>query len=134
MATDVNPRKVILLVDDDETHLLITELSLINDYIVFKVKSGEEVLEFLDKSKIVPDLILLDVIMPKMDGWAVFDKISEIENFKRTPIIFYTSLDDDSAKEKAFKLGAFDYITKPCERSILLNKIKGTLSKAELQK
>ncbi|MDR2943328.1 MAG: response regulator [Treponema sp.] len=134
MSKDNNLRKNILLVDDDETHLSITELSLKDEYDIITVKSGEEALEFLSKSQIIPDLILLDILMPIMDGWIVFDKIQDIANLKFTPIMFFTSLNEESAKEKAYELGAFDYITKPCERSVLLKKIRDTLQKAESQK
>ena len=134
MAKDINSRKTILLVDDDEVHLTITEYSLQEEYEVFKAKSWEEALEFLGKGQIVPALILLDILMPSMDGWIVFDKISDIASLKFTPIMFYTSLDEESTKEKAYELGAFDYVTKPCEKSILLNRIKDTLQKAELKK
>jgi len=134
MAKDANSRKIILLVDDDEIHLSITELSLKDEYEVFMVKSGEEALEFLNKGQTIPDLILLDILMPEMDGWIVFDKINDIAALKFTAIMFYTSLDEESAKEKAYELGAFDYITKPCEQSVLLTRIKETLQKAELKK
>jgi putative two-component system response regulator len=134
VAENKNSCKTILLVDDDELHLLLTESSLKHDYKVFMVKSGEEALQFLGKNEIVPDLILLDILMPQMDGWIVFDKISDIASLKFTPIMFYTSLEEESAKEKAYALGAFDYITKPCEQSVLQNRIRDTLQKAELQK
>ena len=134
MAKDINSRKIILLVDDDEIHLAITESELKDEYEVVMVKSGEEALGFLGKSQIIPDLILLDILMPTMDGWEVFDKINDIATLKFTPIMFYTSLDEASAKEKAYELGAFDYITKPCEQSVLLDKIKSIIQKAELQK
>ena len=134
MAKDANSRKIILLVDDDEIHLSITELSLKDEYEVFMVKSGEEALEFLNKGQTIPDLILLDILMPEMDGWIVFDKINDIAALKFTAIMFYTSLDEESAKEKAYELGAFDYITKHCEQSVLLTRIKETLQKAELKK
>ena len=134
MAEDINSRKIILLVDDDEIHLSITESELKDEYEVVMVRSGEEALEYLGKSQTIPDLILLDILMPMMDGWVVFDKINDIAALKFTPIMFYTSLDEESAKEKAYEIGAFDYITKPCEQSVLLNKIKGTLQKTELQK
>jgi len=134
MTEDNNQRKIILLVDDDEIHLSLTELSLKDEYDVFMVKSGGEALEFLGKSETIPDLILLDVLMPEMDGWVVYDKINDIAALKFTPIMFYTSLNEESAKEKAYELGAFDYITKPCDRSVLLDKIKNTLEKAELKK
>jgi len=132
--TKDNARKKILLVDDDEVHLSITELSLKDDYDVFLIKSGEEALEFLNKSQIVPDLIMLDILMPVMDGWVVFDRISDIAALKFTPIMFYTSLEEENAKEKAYEIGASDFIAKPCERSILLSRISDTLKKAELKK
>jgi putative two-component system response regulator len=134
MTQDINLRKSILLVDDDEIHLAITEESLKDEYEIFTVKSGEEALEFLGKSQVIPDLILLDILMPMMDGCVVFDKIYYIAALKFTPIMFYTSLDEESAREKAYELGAFDYITKPCERSVLTSKIRDTLQKAELKK
>ena len=134
MNKHINSRKNILLVDDDEIHLSITKLSLIDEYEIFMVKSGEEALEFLGKSQIIPDLILLDILMPMMDGWIVFDKIHDIAALKSTPIMFYTTLDEVSAKEKAYELGASDYITKPCEQSVLLNKIRDALQKAESEK
>ena len=134
MAKDITSHKNILLVDDDEVHLSLTELSLKDEYDIFMVKSGKEALEFLDKSHIIPDLILLDILMPEMDGWIVFDKIHDIAALKFTPIMFYTSLDEESSKEKAYELGAFDYITKPCEQSILRNRIRDTLQKAESRK
>jgi CheY-like chemotaxis protein len=134
MAKDANSRKIILLVDDDEIHLAITESELKDEYEVVMVKSGEEALEFLGKNHIVPDLVLLDILMPTMDGWETFDKINDIATLKLTPIMFYTSLDEASAKEKAYELGAFDYITKPCEQSVLQTKIKTTIQKAESRK
>ena len=133
MANDNSSRKIILLVDDDEIHLSITESELKDEYQVVMVKSGEEALEFLGKSQNIPDLILLDILMPTMDGWVVFDKINDIAALKSTPIMFFTSLDEESAKEKAYEIGAFDYIVKPCEQAVLRNKIGNTLQKAKLR-
>jgi putative two-component system response regulator len=134
MALDTNARKTILLVDDDEIHLSVTKESLKDEYEIVMEKSGKEALEYLSKSHAVPDIILLDILMPEMDGWIVFDKINDIAALKFTPIMFYSSLDEESAKEKAYELGAFDYITKPCEWSVLRSRIKDTLQKAELKR
>jgi CheY-like chemotaxis protein len=134
MAADNNSRKTILLVDDDEIHLSITESELKDEYEILMVKSGAEALELLHKGQVVPDLILLDILMPTMDGWVVFDRIHDIAALKFTPIMFYTTLDEENAREKAYEIGAFDFITKPCEQSVLLSKIKDTLQKAEVQK
>lgn len=134
MAEGDKPRKIVLLVDDDVMHLSLTRLALKDKYGVYAAKSGEEALDFLDKNHIVPDLILLDIMMPVMDGWVVFDKISNIASLKFTPIMFYTSLDEESTVERAYELGIFDYITKPCEQSILLEKVENALEKAESHK
>jgi DNA-binding response OmpR family regulator len=132
MTNGINLHKSILIVDDDEIYLSITELSLKNEFEVFTANSGEEALEFLNESQVIPDLIMLDILMPVMDGWVVFDKIHDIAALKFTPIMFFTSLDEESAKERAYELGAFDYITKPCDKSVLLERIRETLQKAEL--
>ena len=134
MANDTNPRKNILVVDDEVIQLEITKAQLKNDFNVYTVKSGQEALNFLNSNKIVPDLILLDILMPSMDGWIVFDRINDIAALEFTPIMFYTSLDEESAKEKAYELGAFDFITKPCDQAVLLSRIGETLKKAELRK
>jgi len=134
VAEGINVRKSILMVDDDEMHLSVTEASLKDEFDVFMVKSGAEALEFLNKKHIVPDLILLDILMPEMDGWVVFDKINDIAALKFTPIMFYTTLDEENAREKAYELGAFDFITKPCKKSVLLSRIKDVLRIAEEKK
>ena len=134
MTDNIVSKKNVLLVDDDEVHNLITETSLKDDYNIFSVKSGKEALEFLAKREVIPDLIMLDILMPEMDGWVVFDKIHDIASLKFIPIMFYTSLEEESAKEKAYELGAFDYIVKPCEKEILLERIGASLDKSELLK
>jgi len=128
---EIKPQKTILLVDDDEIHLLFTELLLNDEYKIFTVKSGKKVLEFLDKNHLIPDLIMLDVLMPDMDGWTVFNKIKEIAALKSTPIMFFSSMEDESIRKKAHEIGAYDYVVKPCEQTDLLNRIKDTLQKAE---
>jgi len=134
MANELIARKIILLVDDDEMHLQVTELALKDNYDVYMVKSGKEALNFLTKGETVPDLILLDIIMPDMDGWIVFDKIHDIASLKFIPIIFYTSLDENGSKEKAYDIGVFDYIIKPCEQADLLSRIGIALQKTGLEK
>jgi len=134
MAKDVNVRKSVLLVDNDETHLSITEMSLKDEFDVFIVKSGIEALEFLNKKHVMPDLIMLDILMPAVDGWIVFDKIGDIAALEFTPIVFHTSLDEEKAIEKAYELGASHFVTKPCKQSDLLSRIKSALHRAEQHK
>jgi len=123
MSNDKDKRKKILLVDDDEIHLLTAELCLKDEYDVYKAKSGDETLKCLRKNEFVPDLIMLDIIMPKMDGWELFGKIRDINGFQNIPILFLTSVDDKEEEKKARDLGAADYITKPLEIIVLKNAI-----------
>ena len=127
MTESTNQQKKILVVDDDEIHLLTAEFLLKDEYTVFLAKSGKEALEFLGKNQ-VPDLILLDIIMLEMDGWEVFKRIKEIAQFKDMPIVFLTSVDEDGEKRKALALGAAEYITKPYETKHLKNTIKRILA------
>ena len=135
MSNDAIDRKKILLVDDDELHLITAELYLKEDYDIYKARSGDEALKHLYNSEAVPDLILLDIIMPNMDGWEVFRRIKAISVLQNVPIVFLTSEDGEAEKKKARKLGAVDYITKPFNMTFLKStikeilKIKGNLSK-----
>jgi len=116
-------KKKILLIDDDEMHLITAELYLKNEYEIYKTKSGNEGLTFLSNPENIPDLILLDITMPEMDGWEVFKRIRRIP-LKDVPIAFLTSGNDQAEKERAAKLGAVDYITKPYNMTLLKSKLK----------
>ena len=113
--------KKILLIDDDEIYLLMAELCLKDEYDIYKTKSGDEALKLLCKNDFIPDLIMLDILMPKINGWEVFSKIKSISLLKDIPILFLTSL--KGGKEKAQELGAVDYITKPFEMKSLKSRI-----------
>jgi CheY-like chemotaxis protein len=129
MTNGITSRKRILLVDDDEIHLTTTKVLLQNEYDIFIAKSGKEALEFLEKSEYIPDLILLDIIMPVMDGWDVFTMIRETGRLKDIPIAFLTSENDESARKKALALDAAKYITKPYDVLKLKNIIKEIVNK-----
>ena len=113
MPDNNGTQKTILLVDDDEIHLLMAESLLETEYKIYKATSGKETLEFLGKSHVIPDIVLLDIIMLEMNGWEVFKRIKEITELQNVPIVFLTSVDEEGEKRKAFKLGAAEYITKP---------------------
>ena len=123
-------KKNIFMVDDDEIHLLTAELCLKDGYNIFKASSGEEALRFLNKKEAIPDLIMLDIIMPNMDGWELFEKIKGVSFLKDIPILFLTAMNDAKEKEKALELGAAGYITKPLEITLLKNTIKEILEKS----
>jgi len=123
-----NEMKKILVVDDSEVHLLIVEGILKDKYETTIAKSGKEALALLSKGY-VPDLILLDVLMPEMDGWETYNKIKGISLLRDVPIAFLTSLDGEREKLYASRIGAADMITKPCEGEELLNRVQSILER-----
>jgi DNA-binding response OmpR family regulator len=103
----------ILIVDDDEEFSIkiLTEF-LQDDYKIMTAKSGEQALKVISGPN-PPDLILLDIMMPDMDGYEVCQKIKANEKNKHIPIIFVTAVSEAMDAAKAFDLGAVDYVTKP---------------------
>ena len=118
-----NEKKQILLVDDDEIHLSVAEAILGNEYQVMSTKSGKEALDYMMRGP-VPDLVLLDILMPRMDGWETFNRLKAISLLRDVPIAFLTSVDGAAEKIHAQEIGAADYITKPFEREALLKRVK----------
>jgi putative two-component system response regulator len=119
----------ILLVDDSDVHLMIAENILKEKYSVTTAKSGKDALALLSKGKLVPNLILLDVLMPDMDGWEVYNKIKGISLLQNVPVAFLTSLDGEKEKLYASRLGAADLITKPYDSTELLKRVETILAK-----
>ena len=126
MGDDLGKKKI-LLVDDDINSLDITISILSDKYKVAVSKSGKEALIILIKEK--PDLILLDIIMPEMDGWETFYKIRGISSLQQVPIAFLTSVTEPEGLEHAKILGASDYFTKPLNRTDFLDRIEKILKK-----
>jgi len=115
--------KKILLIDDDKMHLSLAETILQEKYETITVKSGHEALIEIVKGN-VPDLILLDIVMPEMDGWETYIRLKGISLLKDVPIAFLTSSDVEEDKEHAKEIGAADYITKPFKKADLLERIE----------
>jgi len=87
---------------------------------------------FAIMEKIIPDLILLDIEMPEMDGFAALKKMMQNERIARIPIIFLTAQTDAAIEAKGFEMGAVDFITKPFSKPVLLNRIASHLHIADL--
>lgn len=117
----------ILIVDDvsSNIHLLMTILK--EKYSIIVATNGEKALK-LAKTAPMPDLILLDVVMPGMDGYEVCEKIKSDENCSHIPIVFVTSLNSIEEQEKSLKVGAVDFITKPFSKDIVLHKVETYLN------
>lgn len=113
----------ILCVDDISTNLEVLNDLLMNEgYKVFSAPSGEIALRILEKAQ--PDLILLDIMMPGIDGYETAQRIKRVKNFKETPIIFLSAKDDEESVEKGFEIGAVDYVSKPFRRGEILARIR----------
>jgi len=121
MAGNV-PRKRILIVDDARANIDVLVEALKNDYELGIATSGLKALRYLEK--ILPHLILLDIVMPDMDGYEVCARLKGDKRTKDIPIIFITAMDEITEKTKGFHSGAVDYITKPFEVQEVLVRVK----------
>jgi len=131
MKNDMKKKKILVVDDDDIFHTIATSM-MSNKYNVITSKSGKDALALLMKNK--PDLILLDVVMPEMDGWETFHRIRGLSILEKVPIAFITSLSEADGLEQAQKLGALEYFTKPLDKTDFLNRIeKFFLSKDNLE-
>lgn len=119
---DSDTKQVILIVDDQTTNLKILSSVLSRKYSLSLANSGPNALKYLEDNK--PDLILLDVMMPEMDGYEVCSIIKQNEQIKDIPIIFLTAKTDIEDVVKGFDCGAVDYITKPFNITELLVRVR----------
>ncbi len=115
-------KKHILLVDDVATNLKCEELILRNQYQVTMVKSGREALECLQT--VIPDLVLLDIRMHEMDGYEVLKHMKEDPKTAAVPVILLTADTEQESEERGIALGAIDFIRKPIEPQLLLERIE----------
>ncbi|MDR2942098.1 MAG: methyl-accepting chemotaxis protein [Treponema sp.] len=118
----------ILIVDDDVIHLEMVDNVLKSEYEVSTVQSGKSALALFYQG-LVPDLILLDLIMPEMDGWDTYTRIKAISGLHDTPIAIFTVSTDPEDIKHARQLGAVDYIKKPFDKDDLLNRIGKILNR-----
>ena len=125
----LNNKPTVLVVDDTETNIDIL-LDLLNDYDVIVAISGQSALEVALEEK--PDLILLDIMMPVMDGYEVCEKLKSDEITKDIPVVFITAKTDEDSIERAYEVGGIDYVTKPFKPRELLARVKTQIKIKEL--
>ena len=116
----------ILIVDDEPTNLHLLTGLLRPEFLVRAAKSGEGALRVAN-SQPRPDLILLDVMMPVMDGYAVLARLRENPATRDIPVIFLTALAESGDEERGLKLGAADYITKPIKPAVVQARVRTQL-------
>jgi len=118
-----------ILIADDETGIRLTLGRILDkDYVVLEATNGEEAVEIAKVQK--PDLILMDLIMPKMDGYAACSQIKADEATKGIPVVILTAIGNELNKKFATEMGAEGYITKPFNIQELMGVITPLLAKA----
>jgi len=120
------PKQTILIVDDEAVNIKILHESLQKDYQVIFSTRGKQAIELAKSKK--PDLIILDIIMPEMDGYAVCKALKQDPETHDILVIFITVKDHSDDETKGFELGAVDYITKPINPSVVKARVQTHLS------
>ncbi len=118
-------RQTIMLVDDNQANLNIGKNMLKNFYEVYALPSAERLFKFLETVR--PDLILLDIMMPGMNGFEVIKLLKGDARYLDIPVIFVTSKADETDELEGLALGAVDYVTKPFAAPIMLKRIENHL-------
>ena len=114
--------KIVFIVDDNDTNLMAAKTTLEGIYKTYALPSAGRMFNLAEK--ILPDIILLDIDMPEMDGFQAMEILKANDRLKSVPVIFLTAKDDPATEEKGMKMGAVAYINKPFSQPILLEKIK----------
>ena len=118
-------KNVILVVDDDKANLTLAQNILLPRYRIAASNSGKAALQYLENHQ--PNLILLDINMPDMDGFEVMEQLQQKEETKMIPVIFLTADNLAETEVKGFRMGAVDFVTKPFVPDILLSRVDKTI-------
>lgn len=119
----------VMLVEDNTDLLESMEMLLSNHFEVFTAVDGQDALEKL--SNVKPDVIVSDIMMPRMDGYQLLQSVREIPELKNVPIILLTALGQDENLISGYNLGADDYFVKPVRTKVLISRIQSLLRKQE---
>ena len=122
----------ILIVDDEQRmRKLIKDFLTVKGYSIIEAQDGEEALEMYEKNKNKIDLILLDVMMPKLDGWSV---LRQIRQESQIPVIMLTARGEEQDELFGFELGVDEYISKPFSPKILVARVEAILKRTNIDK
>lgn len=120
---EILPR--ILIVDDVKTNLILLS-GLLDEYDVTQASNGRDAIKIASENYF--DLILLDIVMPDMDGYEVCKRLKSVEATKDIPVVFATGITDEDSIDKAYKAGGVDYVTKPFKSKELLARVRTQVS------
>ena len=120
-----NKKQTILIVDDEPGNIEILSETLGDSHEILFAVSGKEALEIATRE--IPDMIILDIIMPVMSGYEVLQNLKQDPFLKGIPVVFITALDQEDQETKGLTLGAVDYISKPFNTTIVKLRVKTQL-------
>ncbi|MBW4429647.1 MAG: diguanylate cyclase [Nostoc desertorum CM1-VF14] len=125
-------KSLVLIVDDESCMRMILRHSLEREgYQIAEAQNGIEAIKVF--KQLHPDIVLLDALMPDMDGFECCTQLELIDHNKHTPILMITGLDDQESVDRAFEVGVMDYITKPVHWPVLRQKVKLLIQQSQLQ-
>ena len=122
VGATISPKPKLLIVDDQASNVPVLLTAFSGDYQVFMVNSGAKALEACAKQ--LPDLVLLDVMMPEMDGYEVCRRLKADPATAGIPVIFVTAHNDEASEEQGLEVGAVDFISKPINIKIMRARVK----------
>ena len=125
-------KKSLLIVDDEKINILTFKHILGDEYTIYSAKNGQEAIEIAKKH--LPDLILLDILMPDMNGYEVLTLIKTIKELAEIPVIFITGLTHTEDEERGLNMGAVDYITKPFNPAIVKLRVRNQIQMLNMAK
>ncbi|ABZ84411.1 putative signal transduction domain protein [Heliomicrobium modesticaldum Ice1] len=126
-------KPLILVADDDPAMRFMLRRALEKDgYAVIEAEDGAAALEAYEQAE--PDIVLMDVLMPVLDGFALCAQLQTLPRHRRAPVLMITGLDDDASVEKAYQSGATDYITKPIQWAVLRQRVRRLLQAQHTEK
>lgn len=124
-------KEKLLIVDDSRTERAILKKNLQEYYEVLEAENGEEAIEIIRREKGKFVAVLLDLLMPVLNGYDFLKRIAESEKYSNLPIVVMTSNQERGNEVEALKLGAWDFVRKPCDREILLSRLKNVIMRSQ---
>ncbi|MBE9108170.1 PleD family two-component system response regulator [Nodosilinea sp. LEGE 07298] len=130
MQNDTKSPLILVIDDDPYTRLKLRQMVQQEGYRIEAVNDGEQGLEAYERLQ--PDLVLVDAMMPVMDGFTFCQQLQTLPGSERTPVLMITGLDDQASVDQAFEVGAVDFVTKPIHWPILRQRMQRVLREAQL--
>ncbi|MEG1594057.1 MAG: response regulator, partial [Oscillibacter sp.] len=124
--------KTVLVVDDNRVNRAILSRILASQYAVVEAENGQDALALLERQGEEIAAVMLDLVMPVMDGYAVLEAIRENSHYSNLPVVVTTGSSDHGNERRALSLGAWDFVTKPYDGDIILFRLKNAIDRSQL--